>query len=106
MEVVSSNESVEDAPLAHNLSSKPILVNPLTHPDYAIAKANPIYLAGDSHCIPAAWQTVTVAGSERLLVPKLVTGLKHWHLRPDSDFYPKANFNNIMKSIPDGAEVL
>ncbi len=27
-----------------------------------------------------------------MLRPALVTGLKHWHLRPESNFYPKKNF--------------
>jgi len=35
-----------------------------------------------------------------------VTGLKTWHLRPSSDFYPKANFEAAMKTIPDGAPVV
>jgi len=30
------------------------------------------------------------------LVPRLITGLKHWHLRPDCNFYPKRNFYNIL----------
>lgn len=41
----------------------------------------------------------------RLLVPRLVTGVKQWHLRPDSSFYPKANFHHAVKNIPDGADV-
>ena len=39
------------------------------------------------------------------LYPKLVTGLKLWHLRTDSKFYPKATFWSNMGSIPDGSTV-
>ena len=69
------------------------------------AAGPPIYVCGDSHALSPAWQPVLPAGggggdggpgsgagaaAVRLLVPKLVTGLKHWHLRPEGDFYPKA----------------
>ena len=69
------------------------------------AAAHPLYLLGDSHTVPAAWSIVRVRGQPRLLVPKLVTGVKQWHLRADSDFYPKAHFHNMVSTIPDGAEV-
>jgi hypothetical protein len=55
--------------------------------------------------LSAAWNVVTVGGKSRLLVPKLATGVKQWHLRPESDFYPKANFQNAVRSIPDGSDV-
>lgn len=32
----------------------------------------------------------------RVLRPALVTGLKHWHLRPESSFYPKKNFERCV----------
>jgi hypothetical protein len=34
----------------------------------------------------------------RLIRPMLVTGLKTWHLRPASRFYPKYNFYNVVKT--------
>ena len=49
-----------------------------------------------------------MASQKRLMVPKLVTGLKQWHLRNTKEphfFYPKANFNSVVASIPDGADV-
>jgi hypothetical protein len=48
-----------------------------------------IYVCGDSHCLSPAWQRVVSTNKTLLLEPKLVTGLKHWHLRPEGDFYPK-----------------
>jgi len=45
--------------------------------------------------------------SYHLLVPKLVTGVKQWHLRHDSSFYPKQNYYNAMnESIPKQSEVI
>ena len=44
-------------------------------------------------------------GTPRLLVPKLVTGVKQWHLRPQGDFYPKASFQQSVSSIPREADV-
>lgn len=40
------------------------------------------------------------------LHPALVTGLKHWHLRKESNFYPKANFWNVLQRIPAGSRVV
>ena len=65
-----------------------------------------VYMCGDSHALSTAWKSLerTVdgggdgggagdagdAGVDRtILVPALVTGLKHWHLRPGTNFYPK-----------------
>jgi tetratricopeptide (TPR) repeat protein len=69
------------------------------------AYKKPIYFCSDSHTIPAAWSILAVKGIQRMLIPKLVTGLKQWHLRKQSDFYPKAHFWNTIKTIPDRAEV-
>ena len=63
-------------------------------------------LTGDSHSLSPAWRSLRWRGGRHLLRPVLVTGLKTWHLRPSSDFYPKANFEAAMKTIPDGAPVV
>ena len=73
---------------------------------YTQAAARPIYTLGDSHCLSSAWSVLHLAGCPRLVVPKLVTGVKHWHLRPESDFYPKFNFRQAVASIPDGSDVV
>lgn len=73
---------------------------------YTEASARPIYTLGDSHCLSSAWSVLHIAGCPRLVVPKLVTGVKHWHLRPDSDFYPKFNFRQAVAGIPDGSDVV
>ncbi|KAH3732418.1 E3 ubiquitin-protein ligase [Pelomyxa schiedti] len=65
-----------------------------------------IYLIGDSHCLSPAWKNVTHKGSSYTLHPYLVTGIKLWHLRPESRFYPKANFFNVLAQIPHGATVV
>jgi hypothetical protein len=82
-----------------------VLCSPLASPRFADAARCPLYMCGDSHTISSAWSTITVRGGQRLLIPKLVTGIKHWHLRTDSDFYPKENFYRVVKSIPPKSEV-
>ncbi|CAK9882664.1 unnamed protein product [Sphagnum jensenii] len=66
----------------------------------------PLYLAGDSHCLSAAWRTVQLREEARLLVPLLVTGLKVWHLREESRFYPKVAFQTAMESLPQDSQVI
>ena len=34
------------------------------------------------------------------LIPALATGVKAYHLRPESKFYPKVNFKNVTNKIP------
>jgi len=66
-----------------------------------------VYVIGDSHSFSPSWKAIkTAANTTSLLVPKLVTGLKHYHLRPSSNFYPKKNFLHVMKSIPEGSECI
>jgi tetratricopeptide (TPR) repeat protein len=66
-----------------------------------------VYVCGDSHSLSPAWQKFTSSEEKEVtLSPKLVTGLKHWHLRPEGDFYPKIHFERVVKSIPDGAKVV
>ena len=38
-----------------------------------------------------------------LIYPVLSTGTKIWHLRKESQFYPKINFYNAIKVIPDSS---
>jgi tetratricopeptide (TPR) repeat protein len=65
-----------------------------------------LYIAGDSHCMCAAWQTVNFQGAKYILRPLLVTGLKVWHLRPESKFYPKYNFYNTVTKVPKGSPII
>jgi len=65
-----------------------------------------LVVTGDSHCLSPAWQVLRIGEEERLLRPMLVTGMKIWHLRDESRFFPKSNFNNAVALIPDGSEVV
>jgi hypothetical protein len=80
------------------------LIRDIPHP-YPEVSAG-IYVSGDSHSLSSAWQIVNLHGTPTPLIPKLVTGLKCWHLRPQSMFFPKHNFYSVMGSIPRGARVL
>jgi len=81
-------------PLPHTLAHAPL--------------EDSIYVCGDSHCMSAAWQVIKVDAHPRpmLLVPRLVTGLKVWHLRPSCRFFPKRNFEAAMRHIPSRANVI
>jgi len=71
-----------------------------------------LFAVGDSHVLSSAWQTLdlAVAGQERpcrhVIVPRLVTGLKLWHLQPKSRFYTKFAFWEQISSLPKGAPIL
>ena len=49
---------------------------------------------------------MALRGKPRLLHPLLVTGIKMWHLRPSSHFYPKVHFWNTVKLLPQGSQVI
>jgi tetratricopeptide (TPR) repeat protein len=65
-----------------------------------------IYVVGDSHCLSSAWQGLTINSAEYVLYPKLVTGTKCWHLRPDCKFYTHANYLAALASIPANSSVI
>ncbi|GMG15312.1 unnamed protein product [Phytophthora fragariaefolia] len=70
------------------------------------ASTNTIYVCGDSHTLATAWRTIHVQHQSTLLRPALVTGLKHWHLRKESTFYPKINFWRVIENIPIRSRVI
>jgi hypothetical protein len=75
--------------------------------DQNTTKQPPIYVVGDSHSLSCGWHTIEDHnGHDRILRPMLVTGLKCWHMRPESRFYPKANLHSVLSQIPRGADVL
>ena len=51
------------------------------------------------HSLAPSWHRGVVCGEQRLLVPALVTGLKAWHIRSSSTFYPKRNYEAV-RSAP------
>ena len=63
---------------------------------------SPIVVCGDSHSLTSSWRTI--AG--RRVQPLLVTGLKAWHLREESTFYPKINFQNAVNLLKEGTDVI
>lgn len=71
-----------------------------------IKNKNTIYVAGDSHSMTPAWRTVQVGTNDFTLEPLLVTGLKCWHLREESKFYPKMNFYNVVPCAPAGSKIV
>jgi tetratricopeptide (TPR) repeat protein len=61
-----------------------------------------IYVCGDSHSLVPSWHVI----NGKLIVPKLVTGLKCWHMRKESRFFTKLNFETVIGSIPDNSTVI
>lgn len=80
--------------------------------------ARPLFLVGDSHVLSYAWRTVTWQGEDRLLVPRLDTGLKvlctravavarvadlcvcvvqAWHLRPGTAFVTHSAWHVMLR---------
>ncbi|KDO32857.1 hypothetical protein SPRG_02550 [Saprolegnia parasitica CBS 223.65] len=45
-------------------------------------------------------------GGHLRLTPALVTGLKHWHLRRASTFYPKRHFEEVISTLPRHARIV
>jgi len=86
------------------------------------SSASVVYMVADSHSMAPGWQRLKITAADSnnnsngnsnsnssssvLIIPKLVTGLKCWHLRPSCSFYPKRNFENVLESIPDKARVI
>lgn len=56
-----------------------------------------VFVCGDSHCTSLAWHSLDFMDEPHQMQPLLVTGMKIWHLRPDSFFYPKVQFQNVIK---------
>lgn len=65
-----------------------------------------IYVAGDSHSMTPAWHKMILRGKEHLVHPLLVTGMKIWHLRPASRFFPKNNFYNVVPKAPPRSTII
>ena len=67
---------------------------------------NHIYLVGESHSMSSAYQVISWHGKPTVLLPKLVTGCKCFHLRKDTRFYPKKNFHSVVDTIPPKSTVI
>ncbi len=72
----------------------------------SLAPVRPLYICGDSHSMSSAWTRLTVDGQPCILQPKLVTGLKCFHMRPESHFFTKFNLTHVLDTIPRGADVV
>ena len=64
---------------------------------------NKLFIVGDSHILPLAWRSIDYKGKKYTTTPVLVTGLKIWHLRKESQFYTKRCFEKAVQQIPSGS---
>ncbi|GJP72797.1 hypothetical protein CLOP_g3555 [Closterium sp. NIES-67] len=80
---------------------------PITH-SLSHNSPPPLFLAGQRQPLSGSSMAAVVhlRGQPRLLCPLLITGLKAWHLRPESTFFPKASFHRAMQCVPPGSEVV
>eukprot|EP00960_Hanusia_phi_P066171 766330-Hanusia_phi.AAC.5 len=62
----------------------------------------PLFLVGDSHVLSGAWGRIRLRKASHYIFPKLVTGLKAWHLRDGHKFLTVTNLQECMKSLPTG----
>lgn len=65
-----------------------------------------IYFASDSHCISPAWRTINYQEKPHVIHPLLATGVKIWHIRKESSFYPKFALLNALKEVPNDSTVI
>merc|ERR1712000_463469 len=78
----------------------------LPYISYPLASFTPLYIIGDSHTLPISWQSLTIHDSKHFTIPKLITGCKMWHLRPESNFFPKNNFYNMLDTVPNDSKTI
>ena len=73
----------------------------------ALFAYNPLFVVGDSHCLTYAWHKIDISSpssshpsaTPRLLVPKLVTGLKCWHMQEGYTFVTSKDLSCTMNAI-------
>lgn len=89
-----------------SLGGTRILSDPYRSHLYDQAASRPIYVCGDSHAVPPAWGILFESSTPRLLIPRIVTGLKHWHLRDECTFFTKEIFRRVIQRIPTESTVI
>lgn len=99
------NELVYYKLIVQLMSIKPSLLQiPIAQMDSSSTQYT--FVCGDSHTMTMAWREIQCGSQTIQLRPALVTGLKHWHLRPESQFYPKQQFWNVLGTLPRHSRVI
>jgi hypothetical protein len=78
------------------------LQHPLVYglpPAVATVTARPIYIVGDSHVLSLAWQYLCISGILRIVIPMVVTGLKAWHIRPETRFFTHTGLQTMIRRL-------
>ncbi|KAJ9445881.1 hypothetical protein DIPPA_11307 [Diplonema papillatum] len=65
-----------------------------------------LHVCGDSHSFSTSWHVLAVGGQQYLTRNHLVTGLKCYHLRPESHFYPRYNYEHVTKRLPKKSKII
>ena len=71
-----------------------------THPPIRSPPSS-IVVMGDSHVLSSGWQTIRVPplGEIRWLIPVAITGLKAWHCRPTTRFFPRSLLTIMLQRL-------
>lgn len=65
-----------------------------------------LYLLGDSHCLTAAYATLSTGVEGYRLIPRLVMGAKAWHLRANQENRFTRTLGVMLDRIPSGSQVI
>jgi len=71
-----------------------------------------LHVVGDSHCLSTAFHSLRLpqpgggGDADVVMLSKLVTGLKCWHLRAESVFYPKRQFEAAVRTLPRNGDAM
>ncbi|GKY95975.1 hypothetical protein MPSEU_000558000 [Mayamaea pseudoterrestris] len=96
VQFASSHVILQSDPSRHVVPSPLTWLLPRTFPS---ANAESLYLVGDSHVLSLAWQLIQLpSGDFRRIVPVVVTGLKAWHVRPETRFFTRVNLANVLST--------
>ena len=67
----------------------------------------PLFFVGDSHVLSLAWQSIHLPTDRmgsitepRTIVPMVITGLKAWHVRPETRFFTNTCLHTMLRRIP------
>ena len=73
----------------------------------ATSSHRPLFVVGDSHVLSTAWQTIRLPDGEyRTLVPVIVTGLKAWHCRPETQFFTHSLLQVLLQRLSPTDSIL
>ena len=59
----------------------------------------PLFVIGDSHTLTYGWRSLSIHSEKRTCIPILITGIKAWHFRKNTQFYTYTALHNALQEI-------